>query len=55
VSFADEDGKTRLSLSTYAEGLGPEAVDMLEGMEAGWNQALDRFARLINHPTQEKT
>ena len=55
VSFADEDGKTRLSLSTYAEGLGPDAVDMLENMETGWNQSLDRFARLINHPTQEKS
>ena len=55
VTFADEDGKTRLSLSTYAEGLGPDAVYMLEGMETGWNQSLDRFARMINHPTQEKS
>lgn len=55
VSFTDEDGKTRLSLSTYAEGLGPDAVDMLEGMETGWNQSLERFARLINHPSQERT
>jgi uncharacterized protein YndB with AHSA1/START domain len=55
VTFADEDGKTRISLSTYAEGLGLGAADKLEGMETGWNQSLDRFARLINHPTQEKS
>jgi uncharacterized protein YndB with AHSA1/START domain len=54
VLFTEEDGKTRVSLSTYAEGLGPEAATMLEGMETGWNQALERLTRLINHPTLEK-
>lgn len=54
VTFTEEDGKTRLSLSTYAEGLGPEAVSMLEGMEAGWNQSLDRLTRLINHAAQDR-
>lgn len=55
VLFTEEDGKTRVSLSTYAEGLGLDAADKLEGMETGWNQSLDRFARIINNPTQEKT
>jgi uncharacterized protein YndB with AHSA1/START domain len=54
VTFTEEDGKTRASLSTYAEGLGIDAVDKLEGMETGWNQSLDRLTRLINHPTQER-
>jgi uncharacterized protein YndB with AHSA1/START domain len=54
VSFADEDGKTRMSLSTYAEGLGMDAVEKLEGMETGWNQSLDRLARSLNSLTQEK-
>ena len=55
VSFAEEDGKTRLSLSTYAEGLGLDAAGKLEGMETGWNQSLDRLTRLVNHTTQEKS
>ena len=54
VSFADEDGKTRMSLSTYAEGLGMVAVDWLEGMETGWNQSLDRLARSLHSLTQER-
>lgn len=55
VSFADEDGKTRMSLSTYAEGLGIDAVEKLEGMETGWNQSLDRLARSLNSLTQERS
>jgi|SRR6185312_471234 len=55
VSFADEDGKTRMSLSTYAEGLGMDAVEKLEGMETGWNQSLDRLARSLNSLTQERS
>lgn len=47
VTFADEGGKTRMSLSTYAEGLGAEALAMLDGMEAGWNQSLERLARSL--------
>jgi uncharacterized protein YndB with AHSA1/START domain len=54
VTFADEDGKTRMSLSTYAEGLGMGAVDKLEGMETGWNQSLDRLGRSLHSLTQEK-
>jgi uncharacterized protein YndB with AHSA1/START domain len=54
VTFADEDGKTRMSLSVYAEGLGPDAAEKLEGMETGWNQSLDRLARSLHSLTQEK-
>jgi uncharacterized protein YndB with AHSA1/START domain len=49
VTFADEGGKTRMSLSTYAEGLGPDAADKLEGMEAGWNQSLERLLRSLKN------
>lgn len=47
VTFVDEGGKTRMSLSTFAEGLGAEALAMLEGMEAGWNQSLERLFRSL--------
>lgn len=49
VSFADEGGKTRISLSTYAEGHGAEALAMLDGMEAGWNQSLERLLRSLRN------
>lgn len=49
VTFVDESGKTRMSLSTYAEGLGGEATAMLEGMEAGWNQSLERLTRSLKN------
>ncbi|MFI4967133.1 MAG: SRPBCC domain-containing protein [Gammaproteobacteria bacterium] len=55
VDFADEDGKTRMSLSVYAEGLGPDAAEKLEGMETGWNQSLDRLARSLHSLTQERS
>lgn len=49
VTFVDEGGKTRMSLSTYAEGLGSEAAAMLEGMETGWNQSLERLTRSLKN------
>jgi uncharacterized protein YndB with AHSA1/START domain len=54
VSFTDEDGKTRMSLSTYAEGLGPDAAGKLEGMETGWNQSIDRLSGWLRSLNQEK-
>lgn len=47
VSFAEESGRTRMSLSTYAEGLSEEALQMLDGMETGWNQSLERLSRAL--------
>lgn len=41
VTFADENGKTRLTVVTGAVGLVPAAEQMLEGMEVGWGQTLD--------------
>jgi uncharacterized protein YndB with AHSA1/START domain len=43
VTFADEGGKTRLTIVTHAAGLAPVAARMLEGMEAGWTQSIDRL------------
>ena len=44
VIFAEENGKTKLTLITRAKGLVPQAPYMLEGMEAGWSQSLDKLA-----------
>lgn len=44
VTFAEEGGKTRISVNASAVGLAPVAVQMLAGMEAGWTQSLERLA-----------
>ena len=43
VTFAHEGGKTKLTLRTRAVGLVAQAARMLEGMEAGWTQSIDRL------------
>jgi len=47
VTFAEKDGKTTLTLKTYAVGLVPIAPKMLAGMEAGWTQSVDKLAELV--------
>ena len=46
VTFADEGGKTRLTVHADAVGLSPLAPQMLAGMEAGWTQSLEKLAEL---------
>jgi uncharacterized protein YndB with AHSA1/START domain len=48
VTFDDVEGKTRLTLHSRAVGIAPEAPGMLEGMEAGWTQSIERLAVLIS-------
>lgn len=43
VTFEDLGGKTKMTLKTSAVGLVEQAVAMLEGMETGWTQSLDRL------------
>ena len=43
VSLADDGGRTRLTLHATAAGAGPEAGAMLDGMEQGWSETLDRL------------
>jgi uncharacterized protein YndB with AHSA1/START domain len=43
VTFADEGGKTRLTVHTRAVGNVPMAARMLAGMEMGWTQSIDRL------------
>lgn len=47
VTFAEEDGKTKLTLQTSAVALVAEAAAMLDGMEEGWSQSLDRLAEYL--------
>lgn len=47
VTFAEHGGKTKLTLQARAVGLAPAAPRMLDGMEQGWSQSLDRLAELV--------
>ena len=47
ITFADEDGKTKLTLHTAVSNIIPEAKPYLEGMNTGWNMSLDRLNDLI--------
>jgi uncharacterized protein YndB with AHSA1/START domain len=43
VTFAEQDGKTKLTVHARAVGLVVAAGRMLEGMQAGWTQSLERL------------
>jgi uncharacterized protein YndB with AHSA1/START domain len=43
VTFADLGGRTKLTLQTRAEGTGPYTARMLEGMDAGWAQSIEKL------------
>lgn len=47
VGFADLAGKTELTLHTRMSGLVPYADRMLDGMEPGWSQSLERLAEEV--------
>jgi len=47
VILSESEGKTTLTLQTHAIGLVPIAPQMLAGMEAGWNQSIDKLAELF--------
>jgi len=47
VFFADEGGKTKLTLKSKATGLVPFAPQMIKGMEPGWNMTLDKLAGFV--------
>jgi uncharacterized protein YndB with AHSA1/START domain len=44
VTFADERGKTKLTVHAKVSKAKPEAKPHLAGMEIGWNMSLDRLA-----------
>ena len=47
VTLADRHGKTELTVHALAVALVPEAIAMLGGMQAGWNQSLQCLDDLL--------
>jgi uncharacterized protein YndB with AHSA1/START domain len=47
VTFAEEGGKTKLTVHAHAVGLAPIAPQMLAGMEAGWTQSIEKLEDLL--------
>lgn len=47
VTFADEGGKTRLTLDARVIRKTPEADQYLKGMKAGWTQSLERLDAFV--------
>jgi uncharacterized protein YndB with AHSA1/START domain len=47
VTFAEQGGKTTMTLHTHAVGRFPIAKQMLAGMEAGWTQSIDKLEELL--------
>lgn len=47
VTFTEHDGKTTITVHTQAVGFVPQAERMLNGMEPGWRQSLDRMDALL--------
>ncbi len=49
VTFEDESGKTKLTVTASAEGDKPGTDMMLQGMDAGWNQQLDKLGSFVKN------
>ncbi len=47
VTFAEQGGKTTLTLEARVSKATAEAAPYLEGMAEGWSQSLDRFAAFV--------
>ncbi len=47
VTFADENGKTRLTLHTRGSAIVEKAVAYLQGMEMGWTMSIDKLQALL--------
>jgi uncharacterized protein YndB with AHSA1/START domain len=47
VTFAEHGGKTTVTVHAKAVGIAPIAPQMLDGMQAGWTQSLERLAALL--------
>jgi len=48
VTFAEQGGKTTMTLHAQAAGRVPIAMQMLAGMEAGWTQSIDKLEEFVN-------
>ena len=47
VTFADQNGKTKLTLETRGVAKVDYAANYLQGMEAGWTQSLERLGETL--------
>ncbi len=47
VTFAEHDGKTKLTVQAVVTKAAPAVEGALAGMEAGWNESLDRLAEAL--------
>jgi uncharacterized protein YndB with AHSA1/START domain len=47
VTFADEGGKTKLTLRTRGSAVVAKAVAYLQGMEMGWTMSIDKLQALL--------
>lgn len=47
INLIEESGKTKMNLHVEVVNFTPEAAPMLEGMETGWRQSLDKLAKLL--------
>ncbi len=47
VTFADQGGKTKLTLETRGTAKVDYAANYLQGMEAGWTQSLERLGETL--------
>jgi uncharacterized protein YndB with AHSA1/START domain len=47
VLFAEEHGKTKMTLHTKAVAVAEIAIAYLQGMEIGWTQSVDKLAAFV--------
>lgn len=47
VLFAEEGGKTRVTVIARGKAVQPIAVQYLQGMEQGWSMSLEKLAELL--------
>jgi uncharacterized protein YndB with AHSA1/START domain len=50
VTFADEGGKTKLTVHTKAVAVVEHAAAYLQGMDAGWTQSIDKLQVFLQRP-----
>jgi uncharacterized protein YndB with AHSA1/START domain len=50
VTLTEQGGKTTLTVKSHAVGRVPFAPQMLAGMDAGWNQSIDKLGELVVRP-----
>lgn len=53
VTFAEQEGKTKLTMHAVVTKAAPGAEGALKGMEEGWNQSLDKLAGELTTPGKQ--